>query len=239
MSAILHQALMAGYGAVQGSISFVAASGAEFVASGTTINTPSTPAGIQNGDGLYAIYYARSAITPPSGWTLVVSQTVTGGGVTQDIYIYRKNTVTSADSSSAFTWTQASSGRSGLAYIVVRSSNGTITTAQTSSTSTSYSTNTAYPQNVTVPTLTATTNGEMFLIASSGIFAGDPALNLWTAPSGATVRTTTPVDSGRMFAATQARNSGQSNSSPATFGTASFPSGTNFYATVCVRLRCN
>lgn len=212
------------------SVSFVAASGATY-ATATSINTPSSPAGIANGDGLFAIVFARSALTPPAGWTLVGSQ-ANVGATTQTLYIYRKDTVTTGDSSTAFSWGQSVSGRMGLAYVVARSTSGTITEAQVSGAETDYAVATAYPQNVTVPTLTAGVDGELFLIAATcELTSGSWP---WTAATGATLRTTTPQTDNRLIAATQSRNTGQSNASPMTTGTGS--ASVNYHSSLTLRL---
>ena len=221
-------------------VSFVAASGANYIASGTSINSPSTPAGIQNGDGLFAIIYARSAFTPPVGWTLVASQSNSNpsSGVTQTIFIYRKDAVTSSDASTAFTWSQAVAGRMGLAYVVVRSSSGAITVAETASVETDYAVSTPYPQNVQVPTLAATSDGELFLIAATAELGNSIVSDgVWTAPAGATLRTISPQAENRLAAATQARNAGQSNSTPMTMGAGTTTATANYYSAVTVRLQ--
>lgn len=219
------------------SVSFISAAGASYIASGTSINTPSSPAGIANGDGLFAVLFARSALTPPAGWTLVASKTNVGT-LTQTLHIYRKDSVTTGDSSTAFTWSQAASGRMGLSYIVVRSTSGAITIAATSDAETDYAVSTAYPQNATVPTLSASVSGELFLIAVTAEGASATAAqNAWTAPSGATARTTATQADNRLCAFTQSRNSGQSNSTPAAFGTVATTAGANFYSAITVRLQ--
>lgn len=217
------------------SVSYVAASGAAYVNTATSINSPSSPAGIQNGDALYAIVFARSALTPPAGWTLVASQSNATGVPLQTIYIYRKDTVTSGDASTAFTWSQASAGRMGLAYVVARSTSGTINQAQTSGAENDVTTP-ANSFNVTIPVLTAAGAGELFLIAASSNVANpSPSMSTWTAPSGSTIRTTASLAENRLMVATQARGSGQSNATPATFaivGTAA----ANYFNALTVRL---
>jgi hypothetical protein len=98
-------------------VSFIAGTTATFVASGTTISQ-NLPASILDDDDIFAYVFGRSALTPPAGWTLVDSQafTAVGGTLTQTLYVYRKNTVLSTDSSTSVTWTQASSGRMGVFY---------------------------------------------------------------------------------------------------------------------------
>lgn len=221
-----------------GTVSFVSATGTSYVSGATTINSPSSPSGIQNGDGLFAIVYARSALTPPAGWTLVESQN-NSNIANQTLYIYRKDTVTTGDASTAFTWTQASSSRMGLAYIVVRSTSGTITVAQTGKTTNDYPTAVAIPHNVTVPTLTATENGELFLVASTCAIAQvSPDTNTWSAASsGADLRTTATQPENRLVAATQARNAGQSNATPITWTASTGSTSTNAYSTITIRLQ--
>ena len=197
-------------------VEFVAATGANYTATGTSISSPSTPAGVLAGDGLFAILYGRSTLTPPSGWTLVVSQE-NPGTITQTLYVYRKNTTAPGDSSTAFTWTQAVSGRMGLSYCLVRSSSGTITAAESAGAQADFaSASTTHP--MPVPVLTASVNGELFIIAGTSLVAdASPNNSTWTAPSGATVRTTPAAPENRLGFATQSRDAGQSNSTPFVF----------------------
>ena len=199
-----------------GSVSFVAATGASYIDSGTTINTPSTPAGVQAGDGLFAIVFARSALTPPSGWTLVNSQLFTAATTDQTLYIYRRDSAGSSDSSTAFAWTQASSNRMGLAYVLVRSSTGALTVAQSLKRADSVA-ESGGVISIPVPTPTAAADGELVLAACSTINAATtPTTTTWTAPSGMTLRTTATLNQNRMAVATQARSAGQSSSTPFT-----------------------
>lgn len=213
-------------------ISFVSASGASYVASGTTINTPASPAGIANGDGLFAVVLARSVLTPPAGWTLVSSQAVLGA-TAQSLYVYRKDTVTSSDSSTAFTWTQSASGRMGLAYVVCRSSTGTITVDQSSGSQTSSPSGTSH--SPAAPTLTADSNGELFLLASCAVVGTvSPSTDTWAPPSGASLVTTATQPDNRLAGAVQARNNGQSNSTPWSYTLAG--ASANEFASITVRL---
>lgn len=216
-------------------MSFVAATGAQYVSSGTSITVPSTPAGISNGDGIYAVVYGRSALTAPSGWTLVDSQANNdpGTGTTQTLYVYRKDTVTTADSSTSFNWQQASSGRMGLAYLVVQANTGTIVEAETNSAETDAPSGSSW--NATVQTLTATEDNELFLIAAMAISA-TAGSDTWTAPTGATLRTTASAAQNRLSAATQSRNTGQSNATPYGFSTGGSPT-LNYLATITIRLQ--
>jgi hypothetical protein len=219
-----------------GTVSHVASSGAGYVNGATTINSPLTPAGIANGDGLYAIVYARSALTPPSGWTLVASQ-VNTGTLTQTLYVYRKNTVSTSDGAAAFTWTQAVSGRMGLAYVVARSTSGAINQAQTSSAETDITTP-GMSFTVTIPALTAAANGELFIIAATAEAGSVSPLNdTWTAPTGSTMRTTNTIPENRLAAFTQARNAGQSNAATAGFAIGAGGGSTaNYFSAITIRL---
>lgn len=217
--------------AAVGSVSFVSATGANYVASGASINSPSTPAAIESGDGVFAIVFGRSALTPPAGWTLVASHTWTAA-VANTIYVYRKDSVTVADSSTAFTWSQAAAGRMGLAYLVCRSTSGVISVGESAGVTTS-SPSTAN-HSVTAPVLTATQDGELFLMAAGVEQANtDGASNTWTSPSSADLRTIATQADNRLAAATQARSSRQSNGSPWTFTTGV---GANDFGALTIRL---
>ena len=88
-----------------GSVSFVAST-ASVVIDGTSISV-TLPSGIQNNDGVVVCLVSRSTVTPASGWTLITSATVTYSGTSHTISLYRKNTVTSADSSTTHTFSQS------------------------------------------------------------------------------------------------------------------------------------
>lgn len=199
-------------------VSHVASTGAEYVDSNTTISSPNTPAGVATGDGLFAIVFARSALTPPAGWTLVDSQLAIRASVSQTIYIYRRDSAASGDSSTAFTWTQASSGRMGLAYVLARSSTGALSVAETGKRGTDIvaETGTSDTWAIPCPTLTAALPGELFLLAAEAIIIAASGDSTWTAPTGATLRTTATIGQNRLAAATQDRAAGQSNSTPFT-----------------------
>lgn len=108
-------------------VSWVA--GTDFSQTTGTSIAANAPAGVTVGDTLLAGVFARSTITPPSGWTLV-DQTVAFNGPTssgQRLSVYVKDTATGADASASFTWSQASSGVMGVAYAAARGASGTIT----------------------------------------------------------------------------------------------------------------
>lgn len=217
---------------VSGPVTFVDCTGAEYIASGTTVSA-ALPSTILDDDGIYAVLFARSAITPPSGWTLVDSQ-ANVGSVTQTLYVYRKDAVTSADSGVSVGWDQAASGRMGLIYLQVRSDSLSISEAETGGAETDGSG--TYPHNVSVPTLTASQDGELFLIALTAEL-GTASLDIWSAPSGATFRSIELQANNRLILATQARDLGESNSSPATFEANGAGSGDNYYSALVVRLQ--
>lgn len=207
-----------------GTVSFVGATGAIYVSSGTTIASPNTPPGVTAGDGLFAVVMARSNLTPPAGWTLVESRSVTAQGFTQTIYLYRRGGASSADSSTAFTWTQSSSGRMGLAYLLVRSSTGALVVAEHAGVDTPASSTIA-----PIPMLTSTVNGELFIMAATAIVAA--AEPTWVAPAGATLRTTATAPENRLAAATHSRDAGLSN------GVQFTSSGSDHSSGITVRLQ--
>lgn len=216
--------------ATTASISFVASSASGYVAA-ASISSPTSPAGIADDDGLFAILMHRGVVTAPAGWSLVDTQAVTGA-VTQSVSIYRKDTVTSADASTAFVWTQASGSRMGLNYIVLRSSSGVMTVASpTGKTSNTVSSNTV--NNCNVLSLTATMDGEMFILAGTSVTTS--GTNTWAAPAGATLRSTAATTDNRVVSATQARDSGESNSLPFTFSSSVAIS--NEFASITIRVQ--
>lgn len=84
------------------------------------------PAAAAVGDLLLAYFMSRSAPTPPSGWTLVRTQTITGGGVTQILSVYSKAAI-SGDAGASIAFTQASSQRTSLTILVLRGSSASPT----------------------------------------------------------------------------------------------------------------
>lgn len=184
-------------------ISWVAGTTSGYVASATSIAS-STPAGIQNDDGVFAFVFARSALTAPAGWTLLASQACVSTTVTQTLYVYRKNTVTSADSSTSFTWSQASANRMGVTYAVVRAAEGDVRVAP--GIGANFATNTT-TTTVTAPGYYASRSAEMALLAATTVLApatsGTP-----TPPSGATLWSGTVAEN-RLGAAYDALNEGE------------------------------
>ena len=225
----LTQGLMAVTGA---QVQFIASTGANYVASGTSINTPSTPEGVQSGDGLFAIIFTRSAITAPSGWTLVASQTNTDIA-TQTLHLYRRDSAAPTDSSTAFSWSQAESGRMGLCYVLARSNTGALSVAQSATVETDRP-SAAATQTANIPSLTAAANGELCLFcATSTLSSATAGENTW-APAAGTVRTSNSQSDGRLIACTQELNAGNSSAATMTLSTAS--AADNYFSAISARL---
>lgn len=146
------------------SVSWVAGSTAEFISSGTSISA-TTPSGIANDDTLLAAVYSRrptsgaSTITGPAGWTKLIEtdefDQLAGGSIFQRLSLWSKNTVTSSDASTSFTWQQTDSGRMGLVYAVARGVDSIAHSATTTARVNSW--------QITPPTQTATKAGSMLV----------------------------------------------------------------------------
>lgn len=104
-------------------VSFVAGTAATLTY-GSTIGA-TAPSSINNNDGLYAFIASRSnsVSIAPSGWTLVTSQSQSYD-YTVRLYFYKKDTVTTADSNTTFTWTMNYSDYNSITMAVVRTSSG-------------------------------------------------------------------------------------------------------------------
>lgn len=125
-----------------------------------------SPGTVADDDTAFVILMARDTVTPPSGFTLVDSVTNSADGtVVQTLYLYRK-VLSASESSSTFTFTQATSQRIGLAYLIVRNSDGTPSIALDSATDNSF-TSSSTPGNHPVPTVEASRSGLLFIVASS------------------------------------------------------------------------
>lgn len=194
-------------------ISFINSTAVTIYASGTSISGTSM-SGILNGDGLFAVIMARSTVTPPAGWTLLKTVTATGSGINQVTEIYRKDTVTSADSSTAFAFTQASSNRGIIGFVQLRSSTGSMSVDADASTGTNNGTSTPHPANVPTAVTSATVNNAMAIIGASLIVISISGTTTWTAPTNATLRGTTTTSQNRLGIATQPLNVGVSNNTP-------------------------
>lgn len=90
--------------------------------------TGTIPSAANVSDLLIAWIYARSTLTPPSGWTFVKSVALATNS--QVLYLYTR-TALSGDAGASTIWTQASSGRLGIHLQVFRGSAATPTVAFT------------------------------------------------------------------------------------------------------------
>lgn len=166
---------------------------------GTSI-AANAPAGVTDGDTLLAGVFARSTITPPSGWTLV-RQCVAFNGPTsagQRLAVYTKDSTTSADASSSFTWSQASSEVMGVAYAAVRGAGATIESEIFSRSD--HGEGDIWTEFLRIE---GTAAGQM-LIVFGNTTDGDPAGGDPTAPSGMTLFTQSSASDYRLAGAYQA-----------------------------------
>lgn len=229
------QQLLAAYGGAAGAagtVSFQAAAGPSYIASGTSISSPSSPAGVASGDGLFAVVFGRSALTAPAGWTLVRSQENVSGAITQTIYLYRKDSTSSADSSVAFTWSQAAAGRMGLAYILARSTTSALSVRQSASAANDFASAAVY--SVPTQVLTATSDGELFIICGTALSAEPTNNSTWSTLGVETARGTAAQPENRLGMFTASRNSGQSNSANVQFSNTS--TAANDFSTITARI---
>lgn len=171
-------------------------------ATGTSVSATS-PAGLDSGDLLLAAVAARSTITPPAGWTLV-AQTAdfTDGTSTQRLAVYRKNSTTSGDSSTSFTWSQASSAPISVCYAAARGADSSPTSA--TATVDNYS---DFEIFITPPTVTATASGQLIVVFASTT-EGDPAGGNPDTPSGWTLFTQSTASDYRLAGIYKAVGSG-------------------------------
>lgn len=102
--------------------SFVAASGTTYATATTAAAT--IPAATAAGDLLLAWIFCRDTLTPPAGWSLVISVRNVLGGTDQTTLLYSK-TADSGDIGASPTWTQASAVRIAVHYHVLRGVGGT------------------------------------------------------------------------------------------------------------------
>jgi hypothetical protein len=173
----------------------------------TTINA-TTPAGISDGDTLLAAVFARSAITPPAGWTSLIETAVfTGGGaeISQRLAVFSKDTVTSGNSSTSYTWTQADGGETSRMGVVYAVASGVDTITSDSVTESE----SADDWTITPDTLTA--SGDALLLCfMSTIFGG--ISQTATPPTSFTLFSGGTQANYRLGAARRAVTAGQGNS---------------------------
>jgi hypothetical protein len=95
---------------------------------GTTISSPNTPTGIADGDALFAFVHTttNTTITAPAGWTEVIVAGATAGSGYSKLYAFRKDTVTSGNANTSYTWTAGATVQLSLAYACVRATAGNV-----------------------------------------------------------------------------------------------------------------
>lgn len=86
----------------------------------STSQTVDTPTGTEVGDLLVLCMFARSTVTPPSGWTLAVAtDPFTDTSITQTLYVYTK-VASAGDLGASSIWAQSDSLRMGTKMFTVR-----------------------------------------------------------------------------------------------------------------------
>lgn len=160
---------MTGYAPAVPTVSFQSATFPELESSSTSL-TLTGPTGVTDseGEGLYAFVLARSAITEPSGWSLVVSQSAAYTGFTQYLECFVKDSVSSADSGGMWSWTQASSGRFEGWIAHVRSDMGSPRVIKTQTASFSL---TSQGQDVPISALNTERGNELSLFGTSTVLS--------------------------------------------------------------------
>lgn len=150
---------------------------------GTTLSA-SLPTSVATGDLVLAFVFARSALTPPAGWTLVQSVACVASGLTQTIYCYKKDTATSADAGVLYSWVQATSNRMGVTYAVMRGSGGRSVRIYSTAVATVSNQTT---NSISVNPITAVRSQELQLVAATIVSAEIlsyaatvPGMTLWS-----------------------------------------------------------
>jgi len=192
-------------------VTFIAGTTATFNSGSLTI-AQSTPAGISDNDTILAFVYGRGTLATLSGWTLLATTSnfnTDSSSYEQRIAVYSKTTVTSADSSTSFTWTQSGGSnpfgqRMGLFYQVFQNVD-TITTPVTTA-------NSDVDTFVVTPTgVTSAANGTAFAGAGSCCLVSGSTTP--TVPSSFTKSTGTSATDYRMVGAYRTSvNSGTTSS---------------------------
>jgi hypothetical protein len=197
--------------------------------SGSTI-TAAAPSGLQDGDFLFAFLTTRTTPSAPSGWTRQDSTpSFTNGTATQYLACFKKNTVTTSDSSANFTF--STSGVSGITYAAARNA-GSLQISHAT-------VNNTVTLNVTPPSLTADADGELFLVAGSTIIQVTSSSPDVAVPSGFTEWSGNffgPASNYRVAGGRKAFDSGQSNSGSFLMD-AGASSNVNGLAAITVRLK--
>ncbi len=143
--------------------------------------TANAPAGLENGGNLIAIHQGPygSSITPPAGWTLVAALDFTPVDDWLPLAIFKKDAVTTADSSQPFTWThEGDGGRWGITYAAT--TDGEIQTPAASESAITNSAIFTYPQQ------TATEDDELWLLIGLNGYSSNQLATSSRVPAGAT-----------------------------------------------------
>lgn len=177
-------------------MSLVATATSTLTTTATSVNL-STPASVLDNDLIVATVMTRSALTVPSGWTLVDSQAVTELSQVTSVCVRQA----SSDASHSYTWTQASSARLVVHYQVFRgvSSYSPTTLLKKTQVPVNGVKNTISLSGVTPPT-----NDYLTIICGSAVYAGSSAQKSnWAGNPSTDLSITTPnsVTDDRIFAA--------------------------------------
>jgi len=179
--------------------SWVSGTALQFDGASTSING-TAPAGLLDDDLLIAFVRAAGVITAPAGWTIIASQAGTDSeGTPGRLEAWQKDTVTAADSSASFTFTQTAAEPVGVTFAALRS-------AVIAQFSAAAANDPIYP-----PVLTATAD-EIILMAGSFIGVQTTSQSPSVVPTGSTLWTGGPHLRYMVCASYLARTAGQANS---------------------------
>ena len=181
-------------------ISFVAAGATAYEASSTTVTTD-MPSEAAIGDLLIAVVMHRSALTTPTGWSVVDSHDETdNSGFNQKLSILSR-TAQSGDPGSNQAFTQASSERFAAVILALSSDTGAYVVEDTGTGN--YNTE-VQPGLHPAPALTADGKGRLAVCASTCVWAKDAGSDTsYTASAGYILRTPPVLDGNRLAVATK------------------------------------
>jgi len=178
---------------------WVAGTSLQFNGASTSI-TGTAPAGLLDDDLLIAFVRAAGVITAPAGWTSITSQSGTDAeGTPGKLEAWQKDTVTAADASASFTFTQAAAEPIGVTFAALRSA----VIVQFSAA--------AAGDPISPPILTATA-AEIILMAGSFIGVQTTSQSPSVVPTGSTLWTGGPHLRYMICGSYLARTAGQANS---------------------------
>lgn len=168
-----------------------------------TSQTKTIPGAAAPGDLLLAVVMHRSDLTPPSGWTLVRTESVvvSGGTGTHRLSIYSRSAV-SGDGGASTLWTQATSQRIAVVIQAYRRPGFAISVV-------AHAGRTGADSPYTVSAASATADYQMAVVAIS--FNGAPA-GAVTPPSGYLLSTPESADNNRLGVARRLLSGGSASS---------------------------